>query len=172
MRRGFTLIEMMITIGMFVILAATAFYVFRAALLVWSSQESRGGIDVSIGRGVEQVVRDLRSARQAQSITDYNEIRFTQDTVTYYIYYLYNAGDSYVPPPNFNQSSYQLMKAQLTGGMAGTFTYGAGDIILTDVLPPSTSTLSMSENLITIDLSVKTRDETIRSRTKVRPRNL
>ncbi len=88
------------------------------------------------------------------------------------IFYLYNAADSYVPPPHFNQTSYQLKKATLSGGIKGTFTYGAGEVIANDVLPPSTSTLSLSSNLITIDLSAKRGDETLRSRTHLRPRDL
>ena len=167
-KQGFTLIELIITISMLVALVGTTAYVFRAVLLSWSNQETRAGIDISLDRGIEEMVRDLREARQAQSSND--EIRFTQDQTTYYIYYLYNAGDTY--PVVFNQSSYQLRKAALTGGISGIFTYGLGDIKIIDVLPPPTSDLSLNSNLITIDLSVKRKDETIRSRTEVRPRNL
>lgn len=164
-----TLIELMITIVMLVILVAVAAHIFRAVLLSWSSQEARAGIDISLDRGIEEVARDLREARQV-SVVNNDETRFTQDLTNYYIYYLYSAGDVY--PPSFNQSSYQLKKAALTGGFSGAFTYGAGYIIINDVLPPPTSDLSLSSNLITLDLSVKRGDEIIRSRTRVRPRNL
>jgi len=158
----------MIAIAMFAVLTGVAVYIFRAVLLTWSSQETRSGVDISLDRGIEEIVRDLRKARQVQSSND--EIRFTQDQSAYYIYYFYNASDSY--PMAFNQSVYQLRKAGLTGGIAGTFTYGSGDIKIIDVLPPAFSDLSLSSNLITIDLSVARKDETIRSRTQVRPRNL
>ncbi len=169
MRKGFTLIELMMTIAMFVILALVVVYVLRAVLLSWSSQETRAGVDISLDRGIEEVARDLREARQV-SVVNNDEIRFTYDLTNCYIYYLYSAGDSY--PPSFNQSSYQLKKATLAGGINGTFTYGSGDIKVIDVLPPATSDLSLSSNLITLDLSIKRGDETIRSRTQVRPRNL
>jgi len=162
----------MITIVMFAILVSVTLYIFRAVLLSWSSQETRTGIDIGLDRGIEEMVRDLREAKLVQSTPSYDEIRFTSDYSTYYIYYFYNADDSYVPPPAFNQSIYELRKAALTGSINGTFTYGSGQIIMTDVLPPTTSDLSLSGNILTIDLSVTRGDETIRSRTDVRPRNL
>jgi prepilin-type N-terminal cleavage/methylation domain-containing protein len=167
-RGGLTLIELMITIAMLVILTSVLVSVLRVILLSWSSQETRAGIDINIDRGVEEVVRDLRDARAIQCSND--EIRFSSDQVGYYIYYLYNAADSY--PSAFNKSAYQLRKASLTGGISGTFTYGSGDVKMIDILPPSTSDLSLSGTLITIDLSLKRNDETIRSRTAIRPRNL
>jgi len=150
-------------------LTAVTVYILRAVLLSWSSQEKRAGIDISLDRGIEEVVRDLREAKQISSVNN-DEIRFTQDQSTYYIYYLYNSSDTY--PPNFNQSTYQLKKATLSGGIGGTFTYGSGDIKIIDVLPPPTSDLSMGSNITTIDLSMKRADETIRSKTQIRPRNL
>jgi len=172
MNKGLTLIELMISIVMFSILAVTSVYILRAVLLSWSSAEERSGIDIGLDRGVEEMVRDLREAREIQSTAGYDEIRFSQDQSTYYIYYLYNSSDSYVPPPAFSESSYELRKAALTGDIDGTFTYGSGQLILTDVLAPTTSDLSLSGNLLTIDLSVARNDETIRSRTEVRPRNI
>ncbi|MFA4889689.1 MAG: hypothetical protein WC628_08990 [Candidatus Omnitrophota bacterium] len=159
----------MITIVMFVILTGVIVYILRVVLLSWSSQETRAGIDISLDRGIEEMVRDLREARQVSTVNN-DEIRFTQDLTAYYIYYLYNASDSY--PSSFNQGAYQLRKAALSGGISGTFTYGSGDIKIIDVLPPPTSDLSFNSNLITLDLSIKRGDETIRSRTQVRPRNL
>lgn len=168
-QKGLTLIELMIVIVLFVILTAVMVFILRAILLSWSSHETRAGIDISLDRGIEEVVRDLREARQVSTVNN-DEIRFTQDQSSYYIYYLYNANDTY--PSSFNQALYQLRKATLTGGINGTFSYGSGDIKIIDVLPPPTSDLSLSSNLIIIDLSIKRGDETIRSRTQVRPRNL
>lgn len=169
---GFTLIELMISIAMFAVLAITTTYLFRAVLLLWSSQEARGGININLDRGIEEIVRDLREATQIQSTAGFDEIRFKQGTASYYIFYLYNANDTYAPPPAFNQTSYQLKKASLTGGINGTFTYGSGEPIVNGVVPPLTSDLSLASNLVTIDLTVTRGDETIRSRSAVRPRNI
>lgn len=176
-KQGLTLIELTITLIMFTILAGVSAYIFRTVLLSWSGQETRAGININIDRGIEEMARDLREAREIDDNYDgdetaNDEIRFTHDQTTYYIYYFYNSSDSYTPPPAFNQSSYELRKAALTGGIDGTFTYGAGRIIAEDVLPPTTSDLSVSGNIITVDLSITRDDETIRSRIEVRPRNL
>lgn len=169
MKKGLTLIELLIVILLFIILTGVIAYVFHAALITWSSQEKRSGIDIALDRAIEELARDLREARQVQSQAGSDEIRFTQDGTNFYIYYFYNANDSYQPA--FNQSSYDLKKAALTGGINGTFTYGSGQVIIGDAVPPATSDLSLDGNIITIDLSVKRADETIRSRTKVLPRN-
>lgn len=167
---GITLIETLITIAMIAILSGTAVYVFQAILLSWSSQERRAGIDVSLDRGIEEMVRDLREAKEVSDSVNQDEIRFTHDQSAYYIYYLYNAGDSY--PPGFSQETYELRRTGLTGGIGGVFSYGSGRIMITDILPPPTSDISETSNIITIYLSVKRKDETIRSKTKIRPRNL
>jgi len=172
MKKGLTLIELIITIVMFAILVTAIFFIFRAVLIGWSSSEARAGIDIELDWSIEEMVRDLREAKMVQSATDYNEIRFTLDYTTYYIYYLYHVDDSYVPPPAFDQTIYELRRADLTGDIDGIFTYGDGQLIMTDVLPPTTSGLSLNGNMVTIDISITRGDETIRSRTDVRPRNL
>ena len=97
-------------------------------------------------------------------------MRFTAPDNTNRIYYLYNTNDSY--PPSFNQAKYKLIKAGLSGALTnGTFTYGDGAIILTDVSPPPTTDLSFSSNLVTIDLSSVHDNETVRLRTQIKPRN-
>jgi prepilin-type N-terminal cleavage/methylation domain-containing protein len=167
MRKGLTLIELMITIVVFVMLASVIVYVMRAVLLSWTSQETRAGVDISLDNGIEAMARDLREAKAINSTND--EIRF-QDQSGYYIYYLYNANDTY--RSNFTQASYQLRKAALAVNITGNFTYGSGDIKIIDVLPPPASDLLVSSNITTINLSVKRKDETIKSQTQVRPRNL
>lgn len=168
MKKGFTLIEVIITVVMLVILTAASAYIYHALLLSWSSQETRAGIAVDMDRALEELARDLRKAKQVQSAND--EIRFTQDNSIYHIYYLYNTNDTY--PLSFNQSVYQLRKAELAGGISGNFTYGSGQIVLNDVLSPPQSDLSISANIITIDASIQRGAETIRSRTQVKPRNV
>ena len=167
-RTGFTLIELVMVIGLVVILILTTAFVFRAVLLSWSSQETRAGIGINLDRGLEEIVRDLRKAKQAASVSD--EIRFREGLSNYYIYYLYSANDSY--PLTFSQSAYQLKKEPLSGGINGTFSYGSGQTIVSDLLAPPTSDLSLSGNLITLDISIKRGAERIRSRTQVKPRNL
>jgi prepilin-type N-terminal cleavage/methylation domain-containing protein len=170
--QGLTLIELMITIVLFTMLFGVATYMLRAVLISWSSSESRAGINIGIDRGIEETVRDLREAREIRSLNNYDEIRFSKDKTTYYIYYLYNSLDSYTPPPAFNRTSYELRKAQISGNVNGTFTYGSGQVIMADILPPPISDLSFNSNIVNLDISIKRFDETIRSKTQVNPRNL
>lgn len=168
MKKGLTLLELMMAVMMLGILAGVSVSVLRAVLLSWSGQEARAGLKISLYRGIEEAARDLRAAREVQSAN--NEIRFTRDLTDYYIYYLYNADDPY--PPGFNQDTYELRKAVLSGGMSGVFTYGSGEIKAVDVLPPPDSDLSLGANLITLDFTITAKDETMRLKTRVRPRNL
>lgn len=166
--RAFTLIELLMAMFMIAILMYVAVYIFQAVLSVWSVQEMRTGLDISLYKGLDIVALDLRDSSSVQSSND--EIRFTSDGVNYYIYYFYNPADPY--PPAFNKSSYQLKKATLAGGINGTFTYGSGQFIVANVLPPATSDLSLTNNVLNIDLSVKQGNEIIRARTEIRPRNI
>ena len=59
-----------------------------------------------------------------------------------------------------------MRRAALSG-----FTYGDGSLIIDDVVPPPTSDLSGSGDVVIVDLSITRDDETIRSRTQVRARN-
>ena len=149
--KGFTLLELMITIIMFSALVIVSVYVFRVVLSTWVSLETRGGLDITLDAGMEKIVRDLREATAINSSND--QIRFTTDNVTYYIYYLYNQSDPY--PPSFNQTSYQLRKTTLSGGINGTFSYGSGQVLLYSILPPPTSDLSITNNVINLVLCIR-----------------
>ena len=169
-KKGLTLIELMTTLTTIAILAVVALTIYIAVLKSWSSQEKRAGISVVLDRTVAEMTRDLREAKEIDTSINNDEIRFTDDQTTYYIYYLYNASDTY--PPAFNQPSYELRKETLTGVIDGTFTYGSGRLILSDVVPPTTTDLSYDGTLLTIDLSVLRDEETMRFRSKLKPRNL
>lgn len=164
---GLTLIELVITIVMFIIIIGVAVYVFRAILISWSAEELRAGIDITVDRTVEEMVRVLRETKVVQSNND--EIRYTDLNDNDYIFYLYNADDPY--PPQFDQASYELRMTTLAPDIDGA-PVGLGNIIITDVVPPTTSDLSFDGSTITVDLSITRDDETIRSRTEIKPRNL
>ena len=140
-KKAFTLIELMITIVLFVALAIVSVLIFRTALLAWSSQETRAGIDIDIDYAVENMTRDLREAEIIGFAND-DEIRFTKglnDDTSSYIYYFYNSSDSY--PPAFDQDAYTLMRASLSSVSGrdlstGSFTYGNGTIRARNILPP------------------------------------
>ncbi|MBU1127756.1 MAG: prepilin-type N-terminal cleavage/methylation domain-containing protein [Candidatus Omnitrophica bacterium] len=170
-KKGLTLIEVVITAVMFAMLAGVIAYAFRVVYLTWAAGQARCEMDISLDGAVEEMAREIREADGVQSTAGYNEIRFERDGAAY-IYYLYNGGDSYGPPPAFNEDSYELRRCDLPGGIAGSFTYGEGKIMTFDVLPPPATDLSLAGNMVTIDITASRNAETIRTRTEVRPRGL
>ncbi|MGB2598919.1 MAG: prepilin-type N-terminal cleavage/methylation domain-containing protein [Candidatus Omnitrophota bacterium] len=168
--KGMTLVEIMIASIIVALLIGAAMTVYIAVLRAWAGQEQRVGISIAADRALSGISQELRSASEVSTSVNDDEIRYTNDGSNYYIYYLYNSGDSY--PPAFTESSYQLKHTALTGTINGTFTYGDGRIIATDVLPPTTTDFSFNGSTVTMDISITRGDETIRSKTKISPRNI
>jgi prepilin-type N-terminal cleavage/methylation domain-containing protein len=168
-RKGFTLAELLLASVMVAVIIGALAFMFQVVVASWSSQGSRIGLGVSASKAVEEAARNLRGAIEIGS-QNANEIRFTADKTAYYIYYLYNASDHY--PNQFTKGLYQLKKTSLSGGLAGTFIYGSGNLVARDIQPPPASAISVSGNIITIDLATKRGDNVIRSAGKVRPRNI
>lgn len=167
--RGFTLVETLLAAVMVSMVLAVLAYMFQATIAGWSTQGTRTGLGVSVGKAAKEIARDLRKAREAVSNSS-GEVRFTENGTDHYIYYLYNATDSY--PSKFKAALYELRKAALSGGIDGTFTYGSGDLIARDILPPPSSTLSVDGTMVKIDLGGQRGPNTIRSVMKVKPRNI
>ncbi len=171
MRKGFTVLELLIVIVMLSVLFSAATFGFVIMLKAWGSQDASLEIREDLRQGVEKILRDLRPA-MAISVSN-DAIRYTvreSGTDNNYIFYLYHADDPWIP--SYNQTVYQLRRATLSGGINGTFTYGNGPIYVKEVKPPTTSDMSASGNVITIDLTVSKYNETYHLLEKIRPRNL
>lgn len=171
--KGITLIEMVISLLLAGVLMTATAYAMNPILLAWSSHQDRMELERQAQHGVERAIRDLRLATAFQN--DANDaIRFSlleSGVSNSYILYLYHANNSW--PPAFDQTSYQLRKASLTGGIGGTFAYGDGTLLLRDAQPPPTSDLSVSGSVATLDVTlVRNTDETFRLSQKIRRRNL
>jgi len=167
--RGFTLLEVLLVAALGPVIIGMLLFMFQVALGTWSARGSRISLAVSLNRATREVSSDLRTAAAVGSLNS-DEVRFTADNATYYIYYLYNLSDPY--PPHFNRTSYQLRKAVLSGGMSGTFTYGSGDLIARDIVPPPATNLSFSAPVVTIDLTAQQGNNITRSVGMVKPRNI
>jgi hypothetical protein len=162
---------LIITLLLFAGLMTATAVSINPILLAWSSQQDRMELQRQNQHGLEQAIRKLRLANALTN--DANDaIRYTvreSGTDNSYILYLYNASDTW--PPAFSQSSYQLRQAPLSGGINGTFTYGAGDLLTRDIKPPTTSDLSVSGSVATLDLTLTRFDETFRLIERVKRRN-
>jgi hypothetical protein len=160
---------MAITAFAFILVATSS--VFHAVLTAWSGEEHRTGIGIELDRAAEEMTRELRAVSDVKSDAGQEEVRFERSPGDAYIYYFYNAADVYARPPVFDQKIYQLRRTALKDGIDGNFVYGSGDILAHDILPPPVSHLSVADGLVTLDLCAKKNDESVRSRTRVRPRN-
>ena len=185
MRKGFTLVELILVVGMLVAIIIVSAYVFRVVLTNWVSQDARAGIGLVADRAINAVNKDVREATALRQ-KNLHEIRFTlkdrQSDGTpiaglflHCIYYLYNSADGY--PPNFKQSAYDLKRAVLnnvvgTDLTTGTFTYGSGALLADGILPPNASDLAVNGSTATVDLSIKKGSETMRTRTSAVARNV
>ncbi len=167
--KGFTIAEALLAAAMIAVIIGALAFMFQAAVGGWSAQGSRMGLGVNLNRALVSMERDLHPAVEVAS-PNANEVRFSADKVNYYIYYLYSPSSGY--PPNFTTGVYQIRKTALTGGLAGTFIYGSGDIIARDIEPAPASPISLSGYIVTIDLTAKYGDTSIRQATKVKLRNI
>ncbi|MGB3057403.1 MAG: hypothetical protein WBC16_04540 [Candidatus Omnitrophota bacterium] len=137
-KKGLTLIELMITSATMIVLVGVSLIIYITILKSWRNQEVRAGISITLNRAVEEVVRDLREAKDIYSPYD-GEIAFSHDLADYYAYYLYDTSDSH--PPAFDQSSYVLKRVYMSGG---SFAYGTGRTIITGVVPRRQRTCLMT----------------------------
>ena len=171
-RKGITLLEIVFVITLIVFLIEAVVSVYIVSLQGWDNLGHRSDLHEKLHFGLERVVRDVRQA-EAISVAN-NALRFTlkeSGVDNSYIYYLYNASDSF--PPAYNQSSYDMRRTALTGGIGGTFTYGNGELIVTGLKPPSTyTTITSSGNLALLKLVGQAKNDTLTVQGYVRPRNL
>ncbi|MCK4248187.1 MAG: hypothetical protein KAX15_00250, partial [Candidatus Omnitrophica bacterium] len=82
-KQGLTLVELILSLGMFVILVSVVLYVYHIFLFCWFSTDQRAGINIELERGLKIIAADLREAKQIQLEPDYNEIRFTRNESAY-----------------------------------------------------------------------------------------
>jgi type II secretory pathway pseudopilin PulG len=165
------LIELLVSTALVGVLMTAVAYSMNPILLAWASHQDRMDLQRQSQHGLERALRDLRLATAFQNDSS-DAVRYTvreSGISNSYILYLYNSAN--VWPPAYDQTRYQLRKASLTGGIGGTFTYGAGDLLMRDVQPPTTSDLSVSGSVATVDLTLVRSDETFRLIERVKRRN-
>lgn len=172
MNKGFTLIEIMIVVGMIAGIIGVITLLYVVGLKTWSAGDTRVNIRGSLHDGINAMVRDLRHAKNPttvqQSIITFTAVDFESDTVpppdATYRYYLYNASDP-LPNPPYTADSYLLMRSK------DSSIYGAGRVLVRDIARPTSRPFSRTGDLITINLQVTKDGQTIGLRTKVNRRN-
>jgi prepilin-type N-terminal cleavage/methylation domain-containing protein len=174
--RGFTLIETIIVLLFLAMLLGVAGFVFVVSLRAWDSGCIRGGIREDTSYAMEKVVRDLkemaiRSLSQYSSIA--HTVRYNDFAGHTYVFYLYNADDAALDS-TYSESLYDLRKANITQGdnpASGKGTLILRDLVSPDAAAPATA-LTVSGTQVTLDFVLQRGSETVRLKTKIRPRNL
>jgi len=171
-KRGFTLLETLIVLMLLSVLVGVSGLLFVVSLRAWDAGLIRGGIREDVSYAMEKVVRDLREMANA-SLGQYSfiahTIQYDDSSGTTYVFYLYNVDDSSFDS-TYSESFYDLRKATKSQLDAGN--YAAGLLILRDLVTPPATALTISGNQVTLDFVVQRSDEIVRTRTKIRPRNL
>jgi len=179
-KRGFTLLETLIVLMLLSVLVGVSGLLFVVSLRAWDAGLIRGGIREDVSYAMEKVVRDLKemangTLRQYSSIANTIEYReFLPDGGgDTYAFYLYNSADTSFDS-SYTEDLYNLRKANITQGdnpASGEGTLILSDLVSPDATAPATD-LTVSGKQVTVDVVVQRSDETVRTRTKVRPRNL
>ena len=178
--QGFTLIETVIVLLLLAMLLGVVGSVFIVSLRAWDAGLIRGGIREDVSYAMEKTVRDLKEMANA-SLDQYDPgsgdiahtIDFNDLDGNSFVFYLNNSNDTL--DDTYNPSLlYELRKANITSG--DNPASGDGVLILRDLVSPAATepatALTISGTQVTLDLVVQRSDETVRIRTKVRPRNL
>ena len=171
MSRAFTLLQLLIVVVMLSLLMGVVTSAVAIVLKTWGRQDVALEIQEDARQGVERMLRDLRLAKVVLDLGE-DAIRYTvreSGTDRNYIFYLYHPSDPWGLP--YTQTAYELRKTSL-GVINGTFTYSSGTIYIKSVRPPPTSDLSVTNNVITVDLTASKDTETFHLLEKIRPRNL
>jgi len=184
--RGFTLIEMIIVLLLLAMLLGVTGSVLLVSLRAWNSGCIRGGIREDVSYAMEKTVRNLKEMANA-SLGQYDSgsgdiahtIQYDDLSGNTYVLYLYNADDETLDF-NYGENLYNLHKANITQGNNPAL--GEGTLILRDIVSPdatsSTTALTIEPkepndpNQVTLDFVVQRSSETVRLKTKIRPRNL
>ena len=179
-RKGFTLIETIIVLLLLVILFGVTGFVSVISLQAWDSGCIRTGIREDVSYAMDKIVRDLKEIALA-SLSQYdsgngdiaNTIQYDALSGNRYVLYLYN-GDDATLDSTYSQSLYDLRKADINRG--DTPADGDGVLILRDLVSPDAAVpataLTIDGTQVILDVVVQRNDETVRIKTKVRPRNL
>ena len=165
-KKGFTLLEVIFTLTLIVFLISSVLFVYIVAFKNSYYLGNRTDVHEKLHFALERIVRDVRKANVV-SVAN-NAVTFTLNESgvdTSYRYYLYNASD--VWPPAFNQTTYDLRRAAVTG-----FAYGNGDLIVSGLDKPSNTSITSSGNVAKVTLGVTPSGDKLFSISGyVRPRN-
>lgn len=167
MKKGFTIVELIIASLVMGIVIFSVGFVYTTGIDIFENGYNRIANRTDAAQAIDEVRRYLVRAKTIDDISQ-SGLTFTADMgggdETYRVY-LYHENDP-EPNPPYTESVYQIRFA------AGDISYGAGKVLVRNLMVPGDDPFAQNNNLITLDWTLSQDDSTIRMRTNVRPRNL
>lgn len=165
-KNGFTLLELVFSMMLTLLMGGVLTYSYLAILKGWDDQTSRTIARSGSLINLESVTRDLRLANSIQ-VDNNQAIRFQVkegNVNNSYAYYF-----SSIPGSN----AYELRKTPLVGGINGAYAPGSGFVVVPNIMPPPTSTMTLgSSGRVVMKVVTQDRNNQFTLGTQVKIRNL
>ena len=166
-KKGFTITELIISIGLIAVITGAVAYIFGSVLYSWQAAVNRVTARTQMAQTMEQMVRYLRQAKgidefnsgtwDASAVAPPQKILFTTDN---------GLGTGKLQPRfSLNEATHSLKI-----GFAPTDADGAGMTKVENVPNPATDIFVRNGNLVTIDITSAVNGMSIEMRTKVKLR--
>jgi len=166
-RTGLTLLEVVLSSALLAMVASVAFVANVTGMRISSSSLSAAG---GVERGRTAIGRILQQVRQSESVEEYDSTPGTlvcTSAAGDMCFYLYNEDEQW-PNPGYDLDGYQLRSAWLSGGV---LTYGDGEVLGGDLLPPPSGTVFSLGDVVTVTLVIDAQGSGLSLRGAAVPRN-
>ncbi len=158
--RGFSLLELILVIGMAAILVGVGIFVYLAAIRAWNAAQDRAVLRGALSQAIESMTRDLLQAKSFV-VNNTKDLGFSIGADAYHFGF-YSSAD---PSCAYTGTAYDLVKAS---GVSGC---GPG-VVMTGNVSVDSAGFSYAGGVVTVDLTMVKDGSTVHMRTKIRPRNL
>ncbi|MGE0268662.1 MAG: hypothetical protein AB7S78_09450 [Candidatus Omnitrophota bacterium] len=166
-QHGFTITELIMSVLVTGVLIFTIGLIYTTGTSIFENGYDRISNRTDAAQAIDQVTRYLVQAKSIDDISE-SSLSFTADMgsgdVNFRVY-LYSPDDP-EPNPPYSEDNYQIKFAE------GDLSYGAGKVLVRNLISPVNFPFDRNNNLITLDWTLSRNDSTVRMRTNVRPRNL
>ena len=167
---GIMVLEILFAIVLVAFLTTSVSLIYIISLQGWQNLGHRSDLHEKISFGLDRLAREVSEANDL-SVANHS-LRFTvyeSGLNQSFIYYLYHPADAW--PPAYSQTSYNLMRTSLTGGISGTFVYGSGELIVNNLKPPGSTSITASGDVAILTLTGQEGADSITIRQRICARN-
>jgi len=169
------LLEMILVFSVLAVIGGISTDIFITYLRTMNFEHARAEISLDLMENFEyKVVRKIRLADETQvSGTLEDRVDYRDGTSgIFYTLYFYNSNDSALG--NYDQPTYSLLRATTASLGSALPSYGSGELIMTELLPPPSfyvSTPVTGEPGVVLNLTATKGGETYQLLQEICPRN-